>query len=226
MKNSYQILLLTLALCLVATSAAAKSEPADVSIEGLNLVEKDRRGEIYAATDVDWSQYTQIKLDRATVAFKKNWKRDQNRYDPFKVRDKDVEEIKAKLSDLFNDVFTEELTANSAYTMADSIGPDVMTIVPRIVDLDIAAPDTNSVGRSNSYTQQAGRMTLILEIYDSLSGDLMAKASHRQDAPDYNQMRWTTSVTNTAEARRMLSRWAKELSKRLDEAKTKTSGTE
>jgi hypothetical protein len=227
MKSHYLLLTLTLALLLPNSEAVAKSQPAEVSIEGLNLIDKDRRGEIYAEAGVDWNEYTQIKLERATVSFRKNWQRDQNRYDPFKVRDQDVEKIKTRLSDLFNEVFTEELSAEGGYTMTESIGADVMTFVPRIVDLDIAAPDTrNNPGMTTSYVEQAGRMTLILEIYDSQSGDLISKMSHRQDAPRYGYMRWANSVSNTAEARRMLQRWAGMLIKRLNEAKSKSASTQ
>lgn len=223
MNRSFKLLWLPLALTCVAGLAMAKSEPAEVSIEGLDLVDKDRRGEIYAASGIDWTEYTQIKLERATVAFRKNWQRDQNRYDPWKVRDQDMEKIKTGLSDLFNEVFTQELSTDGGYTITDAIGADTMTMVPKIVDLDIAAPDTPRPGISTSYVEQAGRMTLILEIHDSQSGDLIAKMSHRQDAPRYGYMRWANSVSNTAEARRMLQRWANDLIKRLDEAKTKSS---
>jgi len=221
------LLALSLTLLLASSTALAKSEPSEVSIEGLKLVDKDRRGEIYAEEGVDWSEYTQIILEPATVSFRKNWQRDQNRYDPFKVRDQDVEHIKMKLSELFSQVFTEELSAKGGYTITESIGADTMMLIPRIVDLDIAAPDTrNNPGITKSYTDQAGRMTLILEIYDSQSGDLIAKASNRQEAPRYGYVRWTNSVSNTQEARLMLQRWANMLIERLDEAKSKTTVTE
>ena len=42
----------------------------DVSMEGLELVEKDRRGEIYADPDADWNVYSRIQLHAATVAFR------------------------------------------------------------------------------------------------------------------------------------------------------------
>ena len=221
MNKTILMILTPLALSLLAYSSLAKNDPPETSIEGLTLVEKDRRGEIYADPDADWSEFSQIQLQPATVSFRKNWKRDQNRYDPFKVKNQDIEKIKSGLSDLFHDVFTEELSANGGYTMTESTGTDVMNIKPRIVDLDIAAPDTMRAGRSSSYTEQAGRMTLMLEIYDSLSGDLIAKVSHRQDAPRYGFIQWTTSVSNNAEARRMLQKWASALRVRLDEARNR-----
>ena len=218
MKKLLNITLIALFLSVTATAATAKSNPPETSIEGLTLVEQDRRGEIYADSDIDWGIYSQIQLERATVAFRKHWKRDQNRSDPFKVRERDVERIKTDLSDLFHEVFTEELSSAGGYTMADTTGENVMTIKPQIVDLDIYAPDTMRAGRNQSFTEQAGRMTLVLEVYDSVSGDLIAKASHRQDAPRYGFAQWTTSVSNRAEARRMLQRWATFLRTRLDEA--------
>lgn len=218
MKKFINITLITLILSVTAIAGMAKNNPPETSIEGLTLVEKDRRGEIYADSDIDWGIYSQIQLERATVAFRKRWKRDQNRYDPFKVKDRDVDAIKSGLSDLFDEVFTEELSSSGGYTMTDTSNENVMTIKPQIVDLDIYAPDTMRAGRSMSYTEQAGRMTLVLEIYDSVSGALIAKASHRQDAPRYGYAQWTTSVSNKAEARRMLQKWATALRTRLDEA--------
>ena len=73
---------------------------------------------------------------------------------------------------------------------------------------------------TRSYTESAGRMTLKLEIRDSVTGDLIATVSDRQEAPRRGYMQWTTSVTNTAEARRMLQRWAKDLRERLDKARS------
>ncbi len=225
MKKFINITLIALILSITSAAATAKNDPPETSIEGLTLVEKDRRGEIYADSDIDWGIYSQIQLERATVAFRKHWKRDQNRPDPFKVKDRDVEKIKTDLSDLFHEVFTEELSSAGGYAMTDATGENVMIIKPQIVDLDVYAPDTMRTGRSQSFTEQAGRMTLVLEVYDSVSGDLIAKASHRQDAPRYGYAQWTTSVSNRAEARRMLQRWATSLRTRLDEARGESTGS-
>jgi hypothetical protein len=204
----------------IALPALAKDDPPEVSIEGLELVDKDRRGEIYADPDIDWSLYTQTMLDPATVAFRRHWQRDQNRSYAFKIRAKDMEKIKTEMSELFDEVFTKELGESGGYTITDQAGDNVMRIKPAIVDLDVYAPDTlNSPGRSMQFTESAGRMTLKLEIYDSVTGDLIAAASDRREAPRRGYMQWTTSVSNRAEARRMFQRWAKDLVKRLDEAR-------
>ena len=63
-------------------------------------------------------------------------------------------------------------------------------------------------------------MTLKLEMYDSVTGDLIATTSDRREAPRRGYMQWTTSVSNRAEAKRMLQRWAVDLREGLDQART------
>lgn len=201
------------------TPLAADDAAPGISMEGLELVEKDRRGEIYADPGIDWSIYERVMLDPATVAFRKNWQRDQNRSQPFKIRTKDMERIKSELSELFGEVFEEEL-AGGGYVVATESDQDVLRVTPHIVDLDVYAPDTRgSAARTTSYAEQAGRMTLRLDIFDAVTGDLIAKASDRQEAPRRGYMQWTTSATNRAEARRMIQKWAREFRERLDKAR-------
>jgi hypothetical protein len=128
-----------------------------------------------------------------------------------------MEEIKTELSALFNEVFTEELASKGQYEMVSESGGNVMRISPQIVDLDVFAPATKASYVERDFTTQAGRMTLKLEIYDSTTGKLLGTASNRQDARHRGYMQWTTSVSNTADARRMLQRWAKDLRKGLSE---------
>jgi len=220
----------SIAMVLALTAPVAMNfaaEPPDVSVDGLELVEKSRRSELYVDPGVDWNSYTKIQLDPATVAFRKNWQRDQNRSQPFKVRTEDMERIKAELSELFGEVFAEELTSGGGYVMATESADDVLRITPQIVDLDVYAPDTrNSTGIQRSYTETAGRMTLKLDMYDSVTGDLIARASDRREAPRRGYMQWTTSVTNRAEAKLMLERWAKDLREFLDEARSEPPAAE
>lgn len=201
----------------------AEDSAPDYTIDGLKLIDKDRRGEIYADPDMDWAMYSEIILDRPTVSFRKYWQRDQNRNRTSRVRTEDMERIKIELANLFEEVFTEELTGNGGYTMAATSGENVMRITPQIVDLDVNAPDTRQTSMTRTYTEQAGKMTLKLAIFDSVTGDIVATVRHRQDAPRRGYMQWTTSASNKAEARLMLQKWAKGLVERLDEARALTS---
>ena len=104
MKNSLMSTFLIVGMVAAPAAILAKSEPPEISLEGLELVEKGDRGELYADPDIDWSVYDKVQLDKATVAFRKNWQRDQNRSLTFSVKAADMEKIKDDLSELFDQV--------------------------------------------------------------------------------------------------------------------------
>ena len=209
-----------LAALAFAGAVVAEDNTTPDTLEDLRLVDKTRDSEIYADPSVDWSVYSEILLDPATVAFRKNWERDQNRMNSFKIRASDMERIRSELARLFDDVFSRELTEKGGYVLASQAGDNVLQITPAIIDLDVYAPDSRSQpGITRSYTKQAGRMTLRLEMYDSVTGALIATARDRQQAPYRGYMEWTTSVTNRRDAKQMLERWAEELRKGLDRAR-------
>jgi len=220
MNKTLYVSIVSLSLMgLPALSLAAADAP-EISTDGMQLVEKDRRGEIYADPGVNWSVYSKIVLDDATVAFRKNWQRDQNRNRAARVSTNDMERIKSDLASLFDEVFIKELQDNGGFEIVQEAGEDVLRISPHIVDLDVYAPDTRSSMNSRSYTDSSGRMTLKLELRDSETGDLIAVASDRRESPYRGYAQWTTSVSNKADARRMLQKWAVGLRERLDEATT------
>lgn len=218
MKNTLFVSVVSLALMGLPTLTLAETAPPEISTDGMQLVDKDSRGEIYADPGVDWSVYSKIVLDDATVAFRKNWQRDQNRNRAARVSTSDMEKIKSNLATLFDEVFVKELQDNGGFEIVEQAGPDVLHITPHIVDLDVYAPDTMSTMNSRSYTDSSGRMTLKLELRDSETGDLIATASDRRESPYRGYAQWTTSVSNKADARRMLQKWAVGLRERLTKA--------
>ena len=210
--------IVALALVVLPSMVTAASNASEVSTDGMQLVEKDKRGFIYADPDVDWTEYSKIMLDDATVAFRRNWQRDQNRNRGLRISTDDMEKIKDNLATLFGDVFVEELTANGGFEIVNQAGPDVLRITPHITDLDVYAPDVANSYNSRSFTKSSGQMTLKLEMYDSETGDLIAVASDRRESPYRGYAQWTTGVSNKADARRMLQKWAEGLRVRLTEA--------
>lgn len=221
MKTNQALLaVITVLFSLSAGAPAwAKKNLPEVNDEGMELVENSELATVYADPGADLGIYNRFILLDATVAFKKNWQRDQNFPDPLKVKDSDMVKIQQDVAQLFREVFTKELV-DGGYTMADEPGPDVLLIKPAIVDLDVTAPDIQSSTRTYSYSRSAGEMTLKLELYDSVTDDMIVKATDRKR--DYDSgytMRWRTSVSNRADAKRMMTAWAEALRDLLDEAR-------
>ena len=220
-RISLSLLSLLLSFAAITPVWAKKDLPA-VNDEGMELVKNSELATVYADPGADLSIYNRVMLLDATVAFKKNWKRDQNRGNALKVKDSDMEKIQAEVADVFREVFTKELV-DGGYAMADAPGEDVLLVKPAIVDLDVSAPDIRSSSVTRSFSESAGEMTLNLELFDSVTNDKIAKATDRKEDRWRGRMEWRTSVSNRADARRMMTDWAEALRSALDEARASTS---
>lgn len=214
----------TLLVPLLFTTAifAKTQELPEVTEDGLHRVSDSKMAIVYAEPGANLAQYRRVKLLETTVAFKKNWARDQRRnsVDPLRITPNDIEKIKNSLAAEFHEIFRNTLE-EGGYQVVDEIGEDVLLVRPAIINLDVSAPDTPRAGMSRTYTTSAGEMTLYIELYDSVTSDLIAKALDRRvdNANRSGFYTWTNSVTNRAAANRILKGWATILLDALNEAK-------
>lgn len=216
--NSYSTLVFG-TLLVLSLSAMAGNNPPETADSSLEVIQQSRHSEILAAADVDWSIYSKIQLDRATVSFRENWVRDQRRDSGNIIRERDEQRFKSDLVDLLDEVFTSELSVKGGYVITDESDEDVLRFTPRIVNLDIVAPDRVRDHIGYALTDSQGSMTIELEIYDSVSGELLATTRQYQEDPHKGYMERTNSVTNKRAARLMLERWSTWLREWLDEAR-------
>lgn len=213
-------LILTTVVCLLSGAAIAKQDelPA-VSHDGLEL-RKGKAAVVYVRPGVDFSGYKRFAILECPVAFSKDWERER-KSGTARVSQKDMDEIKAGLSAEFLKIFTDELQNKGGYQIVTSGAEDVLILRPAIIDLEVSVPDSMSAGRSYTLSESAGGMTLYLEIFDSVTGQILARAIDRQEDRGTGRIQWQNSVTNKAEADRMLRRWASALRGRLDEVNGK-----
>jgi hypothetical protein len=219
-SNRISLIIFSLIFSFTAMSPVwAKKDLPAMNDEGMELVKGSNLDTVYADPGADLSVYNRVMLLDATVAFKKNWKRDQNRGNAMKVKDRDMVKIQEEVAATFREVFTKVLV-DGGYAMTDEPGENVLLVKPAIVELDVTAPDIQTPGITRSFSESAGEMTLNLELFDSLSNDMIAKATDRKRDTYRGYLEWRTSVSNRADARRMMTRWAKALTSTLDETRS------
>lgn len=217
MKSALFLLLPALALP-GAVAADASTEPPPFTEDGLELVENSDWGLVYVEPGADLSGYERVKLLDTYVAFKKNWRRDQNRTSGgIRVTQNDMDRIKERLAKEFRAVFTDVLQ-DAGYPVVEETAEDVLILRPAIINLDVAAPDTNRAGMSRTYAESAGEMTIYLEMHDGVTGDLIAKGMDRKADRRRGYMEWQSRVQNTQAARSILEDWAKSIVQALDKA--------
>ena len=193
----------------------------DVTVEGLKKLSDTELAVVYARDGVDLGVYTKVWLVDAAVAFKEDWMRDQNRSYAHRINSRDMEDIKEGVAELFREVFTEKLTEDG-HSLVNVAGEDVLIVRPAIINLDVVAPDAANTGRGYQLSQSAGEMTLYIELYDSVTSELLVKALDRQ-VDDSAFMQWQTRSSNISAAKRMLREWADTLSSALTDAQSSAS---
>jgi len=195
---------------------AAAAEPPK-EWDGLQLTKSKRVDRLYVRPEASLAGYKSVRLERLQVSFDKDWKPNDSRVGSQRLTASDFENIKNGLADQFAKTFAAEL-AKGGYKVVTESGDDVLDVTPLVVDLFIAAPDKPTAGRSRSYTADPGRMTLVAELRDSDTGQILARAIDAEAASWGSSFQVASSVSNMAAAQRIIAKWASALRDALDEA--------
>jgi hypothetical protein len=219
------VMLSATALIGLAACQSTKQSPIDElsTQEGLERVEVRGVDAAYRRPGANLSAYNKLLVRPVYVEFSKNWKPEQDSA-LYRMNEPDREKIRQGLAELFAEVMVKELQTKGGYELVNESAADVLEVRPAIVNLYITAPDVSmqTAGRVRTYTADAGEMTLVVELRDSVTGTLLSRAFDRRSG-DNMTWQWTTSVTNSAEARRIITTWADTLRNALDASRGKSS---
>jgi len=217
-KFVHVVPLLASMLMLPAAFAASKADLEQaLSHDGLQKVSVKGLALAYAKPGATLAAYNRVKLDPVEVAFRKDWNPTRTG-SSLKLSAEERENIRSGTAKIVLEEFAKELRAKSSYQVVDETGPDVLRVKVSIVNLYVNAPDTMSAGRSRTYTVSAGEMTLFAELFDSETGEIIARVVDRREARGTGRMTLTNSVVNAGEAQDIASSWARILRNALDKA--------
>ncbi len=195
------------------TSADAK-----MSYDGLYPIEGSRTDQAWARSDLDLSGYTKIMLQGAGI-----------HYRPLKasagsrtaLRRGETEfplsdDQKERLRKMLREEFLKELAKIERFTFVNQSGPDVLMIRGALLDVVSRVPP-EQIGRVDIYLDSVGQATLVIELIDSESGTVLARAVDTRAADRGGVAIESNRVTNWADARRLVQRWAVLLRQRLND---------
>lgn len=219
MKATTRYLSIGLATLLIGLAAplAALAQDASSPFENLVRVDSSDVAVAYIDPNADFNVFNRVMLLDTFVSFRSGWERDQRRGSRgTRISPSDMERMKARVSELFNVVMIEALEADDGFEVVSEPDYDVLLIRAAILDLDVTVPD-QSTGMTRTYTANSGAATLYIELFDSVSGQIIGRAWDRQAGRrNDSMMRWTNRATNTADARRVFRGWANTLRGFLD----------
>jgi hypothetical protein len=210
-------LLPLLALCAWPATEAQQPITREVlpDAEGLVRVKIGGLQQVYTRPDAQLSGYDKLLLDPIEVSIRKDWDpRPAGR--PISVAAR--QRIKEGLARVLREEFTKEIEAGGRYEVVDQADEGVLRVRAEIRDLYITAPDPDHAGIVRTYTVSLGEMTLVAELRDAPTGELLARVIDNRRDPDRPWLELTTRIENVAAARRAAANWARILRGQLDVA--------
>jgi len=213
---------LVLAAMIAGCATTTSSKQAPQNWDGLQLVPSKGVDAVYLLPGVQIKTYNSVLLDPVQVAFDKNWDPNDSTRDISRhLSTKDIEEIRTEMATEFRKVFSKELTAGG-YTVVEQTAPDTLRVSAGLANVYITAPDTMSPGRSYTLTSESGRMTLVMELRDGHTQQLLGRVVDQKVGDNFGRMQVTDSVTNSADFRAAVADWAKRLKNGLDRVRAGT----
>lgn len=197
-----------------APGQAASAAPAD-DLDGLVQVKSKDFDRVYVRPGVDFRAYTKVTLDPTQVAFAATWLYDMNFHRIAVLQgttaadaDRIAQDVRSGLRNAFSDQFQR-----AGYEIVAAPGAGVLGLSVGVVDLYINAPaSVTQALPGRTYTYEAGRATLVLEVHDSATGALLARVVDRRMAGirggPWPNVRITTPATNRFDFGSLFTLWA------------------
>ena len=207
---------IVIAGCSTAPPAIQEGPNAEVSFDGLHAIDNSVFAMAWADPDIDFSRYNKIIPGGAVLEFRAvrrnaGTQRARSSQSEFYIE----QGGRDALAELTTEVFSEELANSTRFTVTDAPGQDVLVIRGALHDIVSNVPP-QTAGRSEVFLSSVGEITLVIEVVDSMSGEVIFRAIERRALDRQGQAMRSSSVNTRSEVRRVLRRWATRLREGLD----------
>jgi len=210
--------MLALALVLTSPLAAGKNDVDQVmSRDGLQKISVKGLDLAYARPGASLAPYKRVQLDPVDVQFDKSW--DPTRTGSrIKLSAEEREKIRTTLAKLVEEEFAKAVQKGGTFQIASESAPDVLRVKVSVLNVYINAPSDTGFGRSKTYTPSAGQMTLLAELSDAASSQMLARVADRREASTAARLERSDRIENEGAMRDIAAAWAQILRKALDKA--------
>jgi len=181
------------------------------NLDGLESVSSKYFSAAFIRPGVGFSRYQELLVSGSELAFKTPDRAKQQF--PLSAEQKD------RFRTLLDAQFAEKLADLDNLSLTDAVGPDALAVQVRVQDI-LATVPPHAVGRSGwgSLSLRAlGEATLVIELSDSESGEILARVYDRQAiegvAIAQNQ---AEPITRWEDVEALCTKWASTVRDRLD----------
>ena len=205
MRTFTTVIAMLMSLFFVATNASAQT-----NFEGLREIKTQTWDRVEVRPNVVFTVYTGIVLGDVRIAYRTP-DRSQLQF-PF------TDEQKAQFQQTLESAYTSELVRMKNAELVNAPGRDILLLSVRAINVTATVPprSVGDVGRASIALQAVGEVTLVLELFDSQSGEILARAVDTQTVVGAAIADDGDMVTSWDGAGRLSARWASTTRSRLD----------
>jgi hypothetical protein len=205
-----------LAVFTLLAACTASPPPKETTADGLERVPSRAEGGVYRDLDADFTRYKRLMIEPLTVEFHEAWRKQHPG-----VADAELRRIQLEAAKDFREVFTKILVDEGQFELAEVREADVFVVVPRLLDLDIPAPETDLDSGKETFSPRPVSLQMTGELRDGVNGELLLRVIRIEGEPYYmfNGIRRANRVTNAHEIRVSMEKWSRLVREAIDVAK-------
>lgn len=198
---------MTSLLSLFFAAAAISEAPPAVSPDGLHLVKNTEFAVVYVKPGATLKPYTKFAILDCFVSFAPNWRENMQTNFNIPITEDQIKQTESELAAEFKKVFVAQLE-QGGYQLTTDAGPNVLVLRPAIINLSITAPQDMEDPDEQTFSTSAGQMTLFLELYDSVTSQLLARVVDPESSSNYGIFTWGSKVGNIRAADEIMTKWS------------------
>ena len=207
-------ILVGLAGCATTPPPTTQTGPeAEVTVDGLYRVDNSVMALAYVKPSLTLQGYTKLMIDDVVVAYQKEPK--DRRASPGGVGGEANYALSPSQMDvlktLFQEAVVKELTKDDGFQLADAPAPDVLRLDCYLIDLVVKVPTQNTAGRQQNFASSFAEVTVVFELHDSESEEILARVADRGDPTatgGTGDLRSISPAFVRADLTRMFEYWA------------------
>lgn len=192
--------------------ALATGSDAAVTADGLHKVDNPRFDLVFVKPGADLHHFSKVMFSPTTIAYKSTDAGHSTDRETFALSEEKMD----RMQRMFDELFANALSKSSVYELVEAPGPDVLRVTAGIVDLVVNVP-TQSTRQGKEFIASPGSMTLVLELSDSRSREVLVRVADRRAVQRGGSGGYRSSTaSNWGELNTLFKSWALQLRRRLD----------
>jgi len=180
-----------------------------VPAQGLQRTQVPGLGLAYVRPGVSLAGYDRVLLDPVDVSFRRDW-RPYRTGSALPLGADQREALRGEVARSVQQAFAANLR-HHGLALANEAGPGVLRLKLRVADLYLNNPWTPTAGRSRVLAASSGEMTLLAEVSDARTGEVLLRAGDWQDMRNTGRLLPSNDVRTGWDVDRVAQAWAASL---------------